>query len=84
MRRQCHTEEVACIERALASFHAAVNNEWGREAGRAADDWIEELEKIGADEYLDWLSVTARAAQRVALRIVARHPYCLIVEMGAS
>jgi len=75
---QCHTEEeVACIERALASFHTAVATDYGLgEAARAAADWIEELEKTGADEHPDWRSVTARAAHRLALRVVERHPYC--------
>ena len=76
--RQCHTEEeVLCIERALASFHAAVAKDYGlEEAAKAAEDWIVELEKTGADEHPDWRSVTARAAQRLALRVVERHPYC--------
>jgi len=85
MQYLCHREEeVARIERALTSFYGAVMNEWGsEEAARAADDWIEELEKTGADEYPDWHSVTARAAQRVAQRVVATHPYyCRIVEMS--
>lgn len=60
--------------------------EWGpEEAARAADDWIEELEKAGAAECPDWLSVTARAAQRLALRVVARHPYyCRVAKMSGS
>ena len=72
--RQCHTEEeVLCIERALASFHAAVAKDYGfEEATRAAADWIEELEKSGADQHPDWRSVTARAAHRLALRVVER------------
>lgn len=76
--RQCHTEEgVLGIERALASFHAAVAKDYGlEEAARAAADWIEELEKTGADGHPDWRSVTARAAHRLALRVVERHPYC--------
>lgn len=72
--RQCQTEEeVLCIERALASFHAAVAKAYGiEEATRAAADWIEELDKTGAGEHLDWRSVTARAAHRLALRVVER------------
>ena len=46
------------------------------EAAKAAEDWIEELGKTGADEHPDWPSVTARAARRLALRTVERHPYC--------
>ncbi len=76
--RQCHADDVvARVERALASFHAAVAKDYGRgEAARAAADWIEELEQTGADEHPDWRSVTARAAHRLALRVVERHPYC--------
>ena len=75
-RRQCHTEEEpASIERALASFHAAVSKNYGiEEAARAAEDWIEELEKTDADEYADSRPVTIRAAHRLALRVPARHP----------
>jgi len=59
------------------TFHAAVAKDYGlEEAARAAADWIEELEKTGADEHPDWRSVTARAAHRLALRVVERHPYC--------
>lgn len=71
---QCHTEEeVLGIERALASFHAAVAKDYGlEEATRAAADWIEGLEKADADGHPDWRSVTARAAHRLALRVVER------------
>lgn len=81
--RPCHGgEEAVRIERALASFHAAVAKDYGfEEAARSAADWIEELEKTGTDERLDWRSVTARAAHRLALRVVERHPY---VEMSSS
>ncbi len=59
------------------TFHAAVAKDYGlEEAARAAADWIEELGKTGADERPDWRSVTARAAHRLALRVVERHPYC--------
>jgi hypothetical protein len=76
-RRQCHgDEEVEDMERALASFHAAVATDYGpEEAAKAAEDWIEELEKTG-DEHPDWRSVTARTARLLALRVVERHPYC--------
>ena len=71
---QCHTEEeVLGIERALASFHAAVAKDYGlEEATRAAADWIEGLEKADADGHPDWRFVTARAAHRLALRVVER------------
>jgi hypothetical protein len=69
-------EEVADMERALASFHAAVAKDYGFEdAARAAEDWIEELGKACPNEHPDWRSVTARAAHRLALRVAERHPY---------
>lgn len=76
-RRPRHTEDdIACTERALASFHAAVAKDYGlEEAARAAADWIEELKKANADEHPDWRSVTAGAAHRLALRVVDHHPY---------
>jgi hypothetical protein len=87
-RRQCPADDaVLRMERALASFHAAVTRDCGpEEAAKAAEDWIEELRKTGADEHPDWRSVTARAAHRLALRMVERHPYCRneIVEMSRS
>lgn len=76
-RRQCReNEEVAGMERALAAFHAAVGKDYGfEEATKAAEDWIEELEKVCPDRHPDWRSLTARAAHRLALRVVERHPY---------
>jgi len=69
-------EEAADMERALASFHAAVAKDYGFEdAARAADDWIEELGKACPNEHPDWRSVTARASHRLALRVAERHPY---------
>jgi hypothetical protein len=68
-------EEVADMERALASFHAAVAKDYGFEdAARAAEDWIEEPGRACPNP--DWRSVTARAAHHLALRMVERHPYC--------
>ena len=77
-RRLCPADDaVAHMERALASFHAVVARDYGpEEAAKAAEDWIDELGKTGADEHPDWRSVTARAAHRLALRMVERHPYC--------
>lgn len=82
-RDECRTEqEVAHMERALASFHAAIAKDYGfEEAARAAADWIEELQKTDADGHRDWRSVTARAAHRLALRVIERHP---IVGMSRS
>ena len=60
-------EEVAGMERALASFHAAVAKDYGFEdAARAAEDWIEELGKARTNDHPDWRSVTAR--RRTVLR----------------
>jgi hypothetical protein len=78
-RRRCPADDaVARTERTLASFHAAVARDYGpEEAEKAAEDWIEELGKTGADEHPDWRSVTAPAAHRLALRMVERHAYLL-------
>jgi hypothetical protein len=47
-------EEAADMERALASFHAAVAKDYGFEdAARAAEDWIEELGKACTNEHPD-------------------------------
>jgi hypothetical protein len=67
-------EEVADMERALASFHAAVAKDYGFEDA-AAEDWIEELGKACTNDHPDWRSVTTRAAHRVALGVAERHPY---------
>jgi hypothetical protein len=68
-------EEVAGMERALASFHSAVAKDYGFEdAARAAEDWIEELGKVCTNNP-DWRSVTTRAAHHLALRLAERHPY---------
>jgi hypothetical protein len=66
------SEHMVSMERALASFHAAVAVEYGpEEAAKAAQDWIEELHKSGEGERGDWRSVTIAAAQRLARRVVA-------------
>jgi len=77
-RRHCPADDaVLRMERALASFHAAVARDYGpRDAAKAAGDWVEELGKTGADQDPDWRSMIARAAHRLALRMVERHPYC--------
>ena len=72
-RRECRDNEAAAgMERALASFRAAVAKEYGLEqAAKAAEDWIEEFEIIENERHFDWRSVTIRAARRLAVRVVA-------------
>ena len=67
-------EEVAGMERALASFHAAVAKDYGFEDA-AAEDWIEELGKACTNDHPDWRSRDRPAAHRLALRVAERHPY---------
>ena len=75
-RQSLKEEQGPHIERALAAFYAAVAKDHGpEEAGRAAREWIEELENTGSCQLADWRSVTARAARRLAQRVVARHSY---------
>lgn len=72
-RLQSHAPEdvVIRLERALASFHAAVAKEYGPdEAAKAAQDWIEELQKSGAEGRADWRSVSIAAAGRLSRRMV--------------
>lgn len=65
-------KEVTSAERELASFRAAVAEEYGViEATRAAQDWVEELEKSDAAERADWRSVTIAAASRLADRVAS-------------
>lgn len=59
------------MERALASFHAAVVAEYGvEEAALASLDWIEELRMSDAEKTSDWRSVTRAAARRLACRVL--------------
>jgi cell division septum initiation protein DivIVA len=64
-------EETAGMERALASYHAAVVMKYGvEEAAIASLDWIEELRMSSAEEPSDWRSVTTAAARRLACRVL--------------
>lgn len=70
-RHRSSANNFANMERALASFHAAVAEEYGAEqAALAAQDWIEELHTMSADAQIDWRSVTGAAARRLARRVV--------------
>ena len=63
-------KERTTAERELASFRTAVAEEYGVvEATRAAQDWIEELERSNAAHRADWRSVTIAAASRLADRV---------------
>ena len=71
-RQTAEPKEVTTAERELASFRAAVAEEYGVvEATRAAQDWIEELEKSGAAHRADWRAVTIAAASRLADRVAS-------------
>jgi hypothetical protein len=64
--------DLADMERALASFYAAVLMEHGEEeATRASRDWIEELRTSGKGQSSDWRSVASAAARRLACRVLA-------------
>lgn len=57
------------MERVQSSFYAAATQEFGSEqATKAADDWIEELQKSCVEGHVDWRSVTIAAARRLAHR----------------
>lgn len=64
--------DLADMERALASFYAAVLMGHGaEEATRASQDWIEELRNSGRGQSSDWRSVASAAARRLACRVLA-------------
>jgi len=64
-------DDAAHAERALSSYYAAVAQEYGSEqAVKAAQDWIEELQKSCLERRIDWRSVTIAAARRLAHRTV--------------
>ena len=80
--RQAPVERVAELitgaEAELAAFYEAVFRRYGlKEARKAAQDWIEELEtrKWPADWPLpNWRHVTIAAADCLAFRIIDRSP----------
>ena len=80
--QQAPVERVAALmttaEAELAAFCEAVFRRYGlKEAQKAAQDWIEELETMDwpADWTLpNWRHVTIAAADRLALRIIDHSP----------
>ena len=71
-------EFIATAERELAAFYEAVFRQYGlKEAKKAAQDWIEELETMDwpADWILpNWHQVTIVAANCLAFRIIDHCP----------
>jgi hypothetical protein len=71
-------ESMMTAERELAAFYEAVFRRYGlKEASRAAQDWIEELETMDlpADWALpNWRHVTIVAADCLAFRIIDHSP----------
>lgn len=71
-RERVADEQIAGMERALASFHAAVAAQYGAEqAALASADWIDELSKLDHEQPADWRSITIAAARRLAHRVTA-------------
>jgi hypothetical protein len=71
-------ELMTAAETELAAFYEAVFRRYGlREARKATQDWIEELETMEwpADwALLNWRHVTIAAADCLALRIIGHSP----------
>jgi hypothetical protein len=70
--RESMEQHLALAERALSAFVTAVNQLFGAEqASRAADSWIEELERTdwpSEAPVIDWRKVTIAAAGRLVDR----------------
>ena len=75
-RHQSHAgDDAANAERALSSYYAAVAQQCGLEqAKKAAQDWIEELQKSCVERRVDWCSVIIAGARRRAHRVVRQKP----------
>jgi len=71
-------ELITTAETELAAFYQAVFRQYGlKEARKAAQDWIEELETTDCspDRFLpNWRHVTIAAADCLAFRIIGRSP----------
>jgi hypothetical protein len=71
-------ELITTAEKELAAFYEAVFRRYGlKEARKAAQDWIEELERMdwAADWALpNWHHVTIAAADCLAFRIIDHSP----------
>jgi hypothetical protein len=70
--RESMEQHLALAERALSAFATAVHQLFGAEqASRAADSWIEELERTdwpSEAPVIDWRKVTIAAAGRLVDR----------------
>ena len=70
--RESMEQHLASAERALSAYVTAVHQLFGAEqASRAADSWIEELERAdwpSEAPVIDWRKVTIAAAGRLADR----------------
>jgi hypothetical protein len=71
-KRESVEQHLALAERELSAFVAAVHQLFGAEhASRAADSWIEELERTAwptEAPVVDWRKVTIAAAERLVGR----------------
>lgn len=68
-----HSAYIRNVERAFASFHAAVVDKYGMtEANRAGSDWIEEFRRLCKDRSTDYREVTMAAASRLARRVLSQ------------
>jgi hypothetical protein len=71
-KRESMAQHLALAERELSAFVTAVHQLFGAEqASRAADSWIEELERTdwpSEAPVIDWRKVTIAAAGRLADR----------------
>ena len=79
-----YDEQVHLAERELSAFTSAVTQLYGAEqAGKAAEDWLDEAELMDSpprSEVRDWRAVTVAASARLANRVnilagldIARH-----------
>jgi len=76
-----HSTSIQKVERAFASFHAAVAESYGMaEATRAGSDWIEEFRRSCKGRSTDYREVTVVAALRLASRILPRPQSAPIAE----
>ncbi len=72
-REEDFADLMASAERELGAFVKAVTDSFGPEkAGRAAEDWLEELETMALPDELTsclWRAITISAAARLAVRL---------------
>jgi hypothetical protein len=79
---------LTAAERELAAFYETVCRRYGlKEARKAAQDWIEELETMDwpADwAFLNWHQVTIVAADCLAFRIIDQVPGALLTDTSTG